>query len=77
MGEGIGDFCRASRRTLTDLDAVASGAEPLVVQYLFVGALVRAISCGVTHKDLVEIRTELKRELTAIVEGRHWLQARG
>jgi AcrR family transcriptional regulator len=71
----IGDLQRAWSRIVRTLKGAAHAPNPLQVQYLFVGAMIRVISCGVTAWDLVEIRGQLKRELTAMAEGRHWLQA--
>jgi DNA-binding transcriptional regulator YbjK len=74
--DAVGDLHRAWGRILRTLKGAAQAPDPLMVQYLFVGALIRVISCGVTAWDLVEVRGQLKRELTAMAEGRHWLQAR-
>lgn len=80
----IGDLHRAWSRILMNSQGARSqgsfpegSAEPLFVQLLFVGALIRVIVCGAKVKDLVEARLQLKRELAAFVEGRHWLQAGG
>jgi DNA-binding transcriptional regulator YbjK len=55
--------------------APRGGAEPLMIQYLFVGAFVRALACGVTASDLVVVRSRLRTELGALIEGRHWIQS--
>jgi len=67
---------RAWGRNLLTVGAVNNGAEPLLVQYLLVGGLVRAMAAGVTPNDLVKIRWRLKDDLNALVEGRHWIQAK-
>lgn len=71
----IGDLHRAWSRILASLQPAEAGAQALRVQYLFVGSLIRVIACGVTPRDLVEMRRQLKHELTAMAGGRHWLQA--
>jgi DNA-binding transcriptional regulator YbjK len=71
----IGELCRAWAGLLAGVNAAMRGPEPLLMQYLFVGVLIRTLACGVTAMDLVASRAELKRELTALAEGRHWLQA--
>lgn len=75
--EALADLHRAWSRILLTLGAVNTGPEPLLIQYLFVGAQIRAMAGGVTPNDLVKIRWRLKDDLTALVEGRHWIQARG
>jgi AcrR family transcriptional regulator len=67
---------RAWSRVLLTVGAVNTGAEPLLVQYLFAGALVRALAAGVTPNDLVKIRWRLKDDLNALVVGRHWVQSK-
>lgn len=73
--EALADLYRAWSRILLTLGAANSGPEPLLIQYLFVGGLIRAMAAGVTPNDLVKIRWRLKDDLTALVEGRHWIQA--
>jgi DNA-binding transcriptional regulator YbjK len=75
--EALADLYRAWSRILLTLGAANSGPEPLLIQYLFVGGLIRAMAGGVTPNDLVKIRYRLKDDLTALVEGRHWIQSRG
>jgi hypothetical protein len=72
----LGALYRAWGRNLLTVGAVNNGAEPLLVQYLLVGGLVRAMAAGVTPNDLVKIRWRLKDDLNALVEGRHWIQAK-
>jgi AcrR family transcriptional regulator len=73
----LADLYRVWGRNLLTVGAVNNGAEPLLVQYLLVGGLVRAMAAGVTPNDLVKIRWRLKDDLNALVAGRHWIQARG
>ena len=73
--DAIGDLHRAWRRMLAGLGDPP--AQPLHVQYFFIGALIRVIACGVTARDLVDVRAQLKEEISALTEGRHWLQAGG
>lgn len=74
--EALADLYRAWGRNLLTVGAVNNGAEPLLVQYLLVGGLVRAMAAGVTPNDLVKIRWRLKDDLNALVGGRHWVQAK-
>ncbi|HKR87757.1 MAG TPA: TetR family transcriptional regulator [Phenylobacterium sp.] len=74
--EALADLYRAWGRNLLTVGAVNNGAEPLLVQYLLVGGLVRAMAAGVTPNDLVKIRWRLKDDLNAMVGGRHWVQAK-
>ena len=73
--EALADLYRAWSRILLTLGAANEGAEPLLVQYLFVGAQIRAMAAGVTPNDLVKIRWRLRDDLTALAEGRHWIQS--
>jgi hypothetical protein len=75
--EALADRYRAWSRILLTLGAANEGAEPLLVQYLFVGAQIRAMAAGVTPNDLVKIRWRLRDDLTALAEGRHWVQSSG
>ena len=75
--EALADLYRAWSRILLTLGAANEGAEPLLVQYLFVGAQIRAMAAGVTPNDLVKIRWRLRDDLTALAEGRHWVQSSG
>jgi hypothetical protein len=74
--EALAEVYRAWGRNLLTVGAVNNGAEPLLVQYLLVGCLVRAMAAGVTPNDLVKIRWRLKDDLNALVEGRHWVQSK-
>jgi DNA-binding transcriptional regulator YbjK len=74
--EALADLYRAWSRILLTVGAVNNGAEPMLVQHLFVGAQVWAMATGVTPNDLVKIRWRLRDDLTALAEGRHWIQSR-
>lgn len=73
--EALADLYRAWSRILLTVGAVNNGAEPLLVQDLFVGAQIWAMAAGVTPGDLVNIRWRLRDDLTALAEGRHWIQS--
>jgi DNA-binding transcriptional regulator YbjK len=73
--EALADLYRAWSRILLTVGAVNNGAEPLLVQYLFVGAQIWAMTAGVTPGDLVNIRWRLRDDLTALAQGRHWIQS--
>jgi len=72
----LAEVYRAWARTLLTVGAVNNGAEPLLVQYLLVGGMVRALAAGVTTNDFVKIRWRLKDDIQALVGGRHWMQAK-
>lgn len=74
--EALADLYRAWSRILLTVGAVNNGAEPMLVQHLFVGAQIWAMATGVTPGDLVKIRWRLRDDLTALAEGRHWIQSR-
>jgi DNA-binding transcriptional regulator YbjK len=62
---------------LKAVGAPRAGPAPLLLQHLFIGSFVRAAACGVTPSDLVAMRARLRAELTAVIEGRHWIQQSG
>lgn len=70
--EALGDLCRAWRRRLESLGAAAAGPEPLLVQYLFVGSLIRALASGASAENIDAIRESLTADLGALAAGRHW-----
>ena len=73
--DALAELYRAWSRILLTVGAANTGAEPLLVQYLLVGAQIWAMAAGVTPSDLVNIRWRLRDDLTALAEGRHWIQS--
>jgi DNA-binding transcriptional regulator YbjK len=73
--EALADLYRAWSSILLTVGAVNNGPEPLLVQYLFAGAQIWAMTAGVTPSDLVNIRWRLRDDLTALAMGRHWIQS--
>jgi DNA-binding transcriptional regulator YbjK len=72
----IYDQNRAWSRLLGQLTSRQRALDPLIMQSLFVGKLVRVLATGCEARDLAEVHTEFTRELHAIVGGNHWSGSR-
>lgn len=62
-------------RILAALGGAPRGPEPLLLHFRVVGAQIRAMAAGVRAEDAAQMRTRLRDDLSAMVEGRHWLQS--
>jgi DNA-binding transcriptional regulator YbjK len=72
------DLHRAWQRLLKALGVAGDCAfEALCIQFLFVGAQIRVLASGSPPRELVRARNQLKEDITALAQGRHWLQSGG
>ena len=72
----MSDFYLAWRRLLNTQGVEGGGAfEAMCVQFLFVGAQIRVLAGGGGAGELAQAETRLMNDITALAQGRHWLQA--
>ncbi|MAO82017.1 MAG: hypothetical protein CMH82_15415 [Nocardioides sp.] len=70
--EAIQDQGQAWTRIFSILQVEHASLAAFMAQLLFIGKLVRITCMGTATSDLAHVHREFLRDLTALVEGRHW-----
>lgn len=68
----IDDQNRAWRHLLMRFSPNCAPLDPLLLQSLFIGKLVRVLAAGATTVELANIRREFAYDLGSIIKGGHW-----
>jgi len=68
----IDDQNRAWGRLLRPLSEHPRALDPLLIQSLFAGKLLRVLATGASTMDLTSTRREFLYDLRAVAQGRHW-----
>lgn len=69
----VADQCVAWTRILSPLSPTVTPLHGLLAQAIFAGKLIRLLSSGAATSDLVGVRREFLRDMTALVDGTFWI----
>lgn len=69
----VADQCVAWTRILSPLSSSITPLHGLLAQAIFAGKLIRLLSSGAATSDLVGVRREFLRDLTALADGTFWM----
>jgi hypothetical protein len=66
------DQCGAWNRVLDPFSSHRHPSSGLIAQAMFAGKLIRVLALGAVTADMVGLRSELARDLRALLDGRFW-----